>query len=199
MANDRLYNLSEQASYSSTLKMLIDDSGFTAAKYIAVGTLAPKVDAESTIANGSVNTATFIMRLNNGSGDEYQKTLDDFFSLFTEKFNESKVRYYRGDNGNDIGRLILQRIGNIITGIFKNEGTNTWSSYQQLYEDTGGSTPLVLPSAMRPEYDFDFNQVYSVSSDTLNKVRIKTDGTVYVWRQNKDANAMIFSYIANSF
>lgn len=194
MANKRIYDLDQQSAYSGSLFVECDDSSFSASRKIDLSTIAPRIDTLSSAS--SINTATWLVRLNSGAGDEFKSTMDNFMAQFTEKFNNDKSLFYT-TNGDPAGRLMLERINGIVTGLFKWDSGFPGDQVYQLYTDSGGSNALILPSSMRPSYDCTTNDVFALNSGSPNRnaVIIQSNGEVYVAADDTSQDATQLSYV----
>lgn len=79
----RIYEFTdEQAAYSPDIYLVTDDSSFASgAKKVKIGTIYPKTNTLD--AAGSINTATQLLRTDNGSGSESKITVDNLITAVT--------------------------------------------------------------------------------------------------------------------
>lgn len=193
MANQRTYELDPQNDYSSSLRLLGDDSGFVSgARYIRADVLAPKISDEATIPNSSVTPPTWLLRISGGTNDEYQKTLDDFIGLFTDEIVD--VSIYNPD-GFEVINLTLQRFKNMIVGQGKVINAETGAMPPRIYYDSNagsGGSIYNLPANFIPKYD----QVFytDIQSDERNYLIFRSsDGQVEGFMDRNDENYENFS------
>ena len=113
MADKRIHELTdEQATYSQGIYLATDDSTFTTTKKVTMGTVYPKASTLS--AASGVNTGSWILKLDNGSGAETKITLADFMRLF---HNEQYYENVYIDDDRKAGELRFYKFMNIVVGI----------------------------------------------------------------------------------
>jgi len=79
MADKRIHELTdEQASYSPSIKLAVDDATFTNTKKMNVSTIYPKTNTLSAV--GNFNPVTTLWRMDNGSGSETKGTVNNVLS-----------------------------------------------------------------------------------------------------------------------
>jgi len=175
MADKRIFELAEQQnSYSPDLVLEIDDpnGNFTESKKVPMSVIYKLIN-NLTDASG-VNTSSYLIRINNGSGTEVKMTLDNFLALWQDSIVEKTL--YDPD-GVNILELTLRKFGNMVVGQAQvlNEQSGPLP-VKTVHQDSSGSNPYILPSNFQPKYD----QVFytDIQSEERNYLVFRSAGNV---------------------